>query len=419
MKAKTCCSLLALALTACLCGSASADEFHYNNVLIGDRASGMGGAYTAISDDATGLYYNPAGVVYSSGKNLSASVNAYYNLSKTYKGVIGDHGWDRKSSALLPNYFGIIQPLGRFKVGFSYAVPDTSREDQSQVFYNLSSSVTRYVINFNNEDYTYNFGPSLAMELSKDFSAGLTLYLHQRNSLMIMNQLVNLSDNTYEWTNEYVEINEKGLRPILGFMWSPAEKLSLGLAISRIFIYDSERRRQVTCSDTVVGQGGCDAFITPTNPVYRTDETVTAKKKYPVQIAAGAAYFPTSNLLLSGDITYFSKVDDAAFGNRQAVVNIALGTEYYLSKAWAVRGGLFTNLANTSKISPDVPNQPEHIDLYGGSMSISRFTRNTSLTLGGNMSKGTGKAQIVSNSTQIQEAEILNWTIFLSSSYTY
>ena len=29
-------------------GVATADEFHYNNFLIGDRAAGMGGAYTAI-----------------------------------------------------------------------------------------------------------------------------------------------------------------------------------------------------------------------------------------------------------------------------------------------------------------------------------------------------------------------------------
>jgi len=47
-----------------------ADEFHYNNLLIGDRASGMGGAYTAISDDASGMYYNPAGIVYVTDKNF-------------------------------------------------------------------------------------------------------------------------------------------------------------------------------------------------------------------------------------------------------------------------------------------------------------------------------------------------------------
>ena len=57
--------------------SCRADENHYSNQLIGYRAAGLGGAYTAISDDPSGLYYNPAGIVYAQTSNLSASVNAF------------------------------------------------------------------------------------------------------------------------------------------------------------------------------------------------------------------------------------------------------------------------------------------------------------------------------------------------------
>src|SRR3990172_7727877 len=74
-----------------------ADDLHYNNILIGDRVSGMGGAYTGVSDDPAGLYYNPAGIVYSTGRSLSASVNAYHSLTKTYEGVIGGNDWKRDS----------------------------------------------------------------------------------------------------------------------------------------------------------------------------------------------------------------------------------------------------------------------------------------------------------------------------------
>ena len=41
-------------------GTALADQFHYNNVLVGTRSVGMGGAFGAVSDDASGVYYNPA-----------------------------------------------------------------------------------------------------------------------------------------------------------------------------------------------------------------------------------------------------------------------------------------------------------------------------------------------------------------------
>jgi len=234
-----------------------ADEYHYNNILVGDRASGMGGAYTAVSDDPTGMYYNPSGIMYSTMRNLSASVNAYYNLTKKYESVIGGHGWERKSASLLPNYFGIIQPLGKLKVGFSYAVPDSIQEDQDQTFYNLpldptvekfntGVKISKYIINFNNDDNIYNFGPSIATEIAKDFSAGLTLYIHHRRSHLIINEFLTTSNDGYAWINNYSETNEWGVKPILGLMWSPIEKISIGLAISKTMLLDSVTTSQKT-----------------------------------------------------------------------------------------------------------------------------------------------------------------------------
>lgn len=392
-------------------GPAAGDEYHYNNVLIGDRATGMGGAYTAVSDDATGLYYNPAGIVYATGKNLSASVNAFYHLAKTYEGVIGGKDWERTSSALLPNYFGIVQPLGSgVRFGFSYAVPDTSNEDQDQVF-GLSGNST-YIINFNNDDNTYNFGPSLAAEITGNFSAGVTLYLHKRNAQMILNQIVDTPSGA-EWTNKYFELNEWGVRPLIGLAWSPVDKLSLGLSVSKTFVLSSRSTDQVTCSDPAAIGTDCPGvdLITSKKP----DDT---KRKYPSRITLGAAYFASSRFLLSGDLTYYTKVPaDRIFGSKVSVLNAALGTEYYLNKTWAIRGGVFTNMANTPEIKAGVPSSEEHIDLYGGSLSLSHFTRNTSVTLGGSIVSGTGESQLVG--TSVQDASALGWTISLSSSYSY
>ncbi len=39
--------------------SISADTFQNVNGFFGERAAGMGGAYSAISDDVSGTYYNP------------------------------------------------------------------------------------------------------------------------------------------------------------------------------------------------------------------------------------------------------------------------------------------------------------------------------------------------------------------------
>jgi len=405
--------LLLFALIACMRGYSSADEFHYNNFLIGDRASGMGGAYTGVSDDPSGLYYNPAGVVYTTGRNLSASVNAFYTLTKKYDNVIGGNGWERKATSLLPNFFGIVQPIGNFKFGFSYAVPDSIKEDQDQTFTgvptSLGSTADLYVINFNNEDNTYLIGPSLAYELNSKMSAGMTLYLYHRSGQVIVNQFIHLEapDNRVEWTNQYIERVERGYKPILGLMYTPVEKLSLGVSLAKTFVYGSSFTSQRTFKDA--------NDPTPTVAVTSTSAT----RKFPYELRMGAAYFPSSSLLLTVDAVYYTSVHDDVFGNRVSVLNGAVGAEYYFSRNWAMRAGLFTDLANTPELDPARSDQPEKIDLYGVSLGVSHFTRNTSVTLGGSASYGKGKAQIISGSTTMQDAEIFGWTIFLSSSYSY
>ena len=428
-------------MLSCMAATASADDYHYTNLLVGDRASGMGGAYTAISDDATGLYYNPAGIVYTTVRNLSASVNAYYDNVKTYKDVISGNGagYVRKSSALLPNYFGVVQPVGKFKIGISYAVPDSITENQQQTFSNYpidplfqplnpGVNVSSFTINYVNEYNVYDLGPSIAMELTDNFSTGLTLYYHKKTDLFILNQVSNYSNGGSNVSSEYYDTNEWGVRPVLGFMWSPMTSVSVGLAFSRIFIEGST----TNFMDTLVIQN----LVISNNP-FTNNVTITpsgasstsAKREYPTQVTLGVAWFPTPSLLVSGDIQYFTKVNeqDATIGGQsyvlrhlaEPVTNIALGTEYYLSKNWALRAGFFTDKSNTPNVEAGGMNQPEHIDLYGGTMSISSFTRNTSVTLGGGITAGTGNAQIVSNNTRIQSVTSRGWSLFLSSSYSY
>lgn len=416
-------------------GAAYADDLHYTNLLVGDRASGMAGAYTAVSDDATGLYYNPAGIAYITGRSMSASVNAYYDNEKTYKNVIGGNGWSRRSSSLLPNYFGVVQPLGKLKVGFSYAVPDSSMEDQSQTFSDLRFSsnvvdptntlrITSYVINFNNEKNVYEVGPSVAVELADNLSAGLTLYYYQDKQLQILTQIIKANNGGFETDYTNYHLTEQGIRPILGFMWSPANDVSIGLAVSKIMILDSNAYQQfftdrqnitfandTTCDGTpVTNQSSRACFPAQINSSF--------KREHPTQVGLGVAWFPSQSLLISGDINYFSAIKSQE-QNVAAVTNFAVGTEYYLTKNWAVRGGAYTNLANTPQVKSGYILQDEHIDIYGATASISHFTRNTSVTLGGGVNYGSGKAQIISGSDTIQTALSQGWMLFLSSSYSY
>ena len=416
---------------------AFADEYHYNNILIGDRAAGMAGAYTAISDDPSGLYYNPAGIVFAPGRSFSASVNAYQYSKKTYKDVLGGNGWERVSSNLLPNYFGVIQPLGKGKLGFSYAVPDTRLENQAQTFYNIPGidpvtsqpiTITRYVINMNDIDYTYNFGPSYAFKINDKLSLGATAYMHYRDRQLISNHFVavdnNLSiagDERYQWQNVYDTVSEWGLKPAFGVMWTPMDKVSFGFTMSKSYMFNSNRRKQITFRDLDSGSN---------LPAYNVWES-NDNREFPLTTTIGAAYFPTESLLLSADISHnngasstlnFKNISTGAtaalYTPQSETVNAAIGAEYYPSARIALRSGLFTNMANTPNLTTGNANEPEHIDMYGASLSISHFTRSSSLTFGGSYSYGTGKSHIYGN-TSIQDVEMQNITAFLSAAFSY
>lgn len=393
---------------------AVADDYHYNSFIIGERASGMGGAYTAISDDASGMFYNPAAIVYVGDRNFSASVNAYYSQTKKYDNVIGTRPYERKSTALLANYFGIVKPFGDFKIGFSYAVPDSVEEDQNQTFDNVSSSVSRFTINLNNQDKTYNFGPSLAMEINDKLAIGLTLYAHQRKSQVILNQFVERVNATNQWVNRYYRLNESGVRPILGVSWAPVDKVSLGIALSKTYVLSSDGITQDTCWDAAAG--GCNATATSPSIKVPTLTNFTSKRKYPLRVAVGAAYFVDSDLLFSADVTHYTAVIDPVFGEKMKTTNLALGTEYYLNKKSAVRFGMYTNMANTPNIQAGVTSIEEQINIYGITASISTFSGSSSVTLGTNISSGKGKSQILSDSS-VQNASTFGWLVFLSSSY--
>ena len=401
-----------------------ADEDHYTNMIIGNRAAGLAGAYTAISDDPSGLYYNPAGIVYAQTSNITASVNAFSAAKKTYKAVLGGkHDWVRESYSLLPNFFGIVQDLGKAKVGLSYAVPDSVIEDQDQQFSESFPSsisgidVTSYTININKKENTYKFGPSLAMPLGQDFSMGLTVYFHYREKDFIKNEYVKLSNKTtgntywdYEWTNYYYESFEYGYEPVLGFMWSPVEKLSLGLRLSQTQILYSDTTSQTTYRSEIQGT------ITNSMPIRANTDT---KRDQPVNIRLGAAWFASESLLFSSDFSYFTSTSNDFFGDKESTWDLAAGLEWYFVPSASLRCGGFSQNSNNQDITAGAQNQGEHLDLYGLSMSLSKYTRNSSITLGGSFSMGNGEAQVFADNTSIQDVNAWGYTLYLSTSYSF
>jgi hypothetical protein len=80
---------------------------------------------------------------------------------------------------------------------------------------------------------------------------------------------------------------------------------------------------------------------------------------------------------------------------------------------------LYTNQSNTPEIDPAKINQADHVDLNGVSLSVTRFSKTSSLTIGYTQSSGKGQAQVIAGSSQIQTLDQSVETIYLSTSYSF
>lgn len=83
-----------------------------------------------------------------------------------------------------------------------------------------------------------------------------------------------------------------------------------------------------------------------------------------------------------------------------------------------MRGGFYTNMANTPEVESGLSGQDDNVDIYGITASISRFTRSSAMTFGLNYAYGAGEAQPVDN-TNIYDVTINALTLFLSGSFNY
>lgn len=408
--------------------AASADEAHYVNMIIGDRAAGMGGAYTALSDDPSGCYYNPAGIAFAPALSLSASVNAYNTETKTYRDVLtgaggGSQDWEQVSSSLLPNFFGVVRTFGKNgMLGVSYAVNDAIGRRQKQYFQNIRTEfpdnpADTVMININDSDKTYLFGPSYAYRISDSLSLGATLYAYYRDREIIRNQVIQFSEGQHILINFYETQVDWGMRPSLGVIWEPLDRLALGATLSQVYVLSNDTTRHDIYRNTVADQplniGGLNFDFSETDTLYFKSESFGDSPSHPLHLRLGAAYFVSPELLFSGDIAWYGSADE-----KESVWNIALGTEYYFRHDMALRFGVFTDFANTPDLSSGAVDQPENIDLYGFSLSYTLFHKMSNITLGMSYAFGSGEAQAISGSSVIQDADIKTLRLYLSASYS-
>jgi long-chain fatty acid transport protein len=400
--------------------TALADDSHYQNFLAGEKAAGMGGAYTAVANDPSGTYYNPAGLVDTNASTLSASLNFYGLQQASLENAFGPGGGDifnRFGAAVsqlnaVPGLAGSINGIGEPRRDGTYeqawalsvmVLDDTAlTQTSTQVIDGQLKSLST-----TNIDLTTWFGLGYARRIAEEWSVGASLNAFYRNyssrqrTINATPSAPGTTPQTYALDDITLDVSVLGIALEVGVIWRALPKLWLGASLSTptLKLYGSGSTDQVQASG-----GG----LTETTFVNLTGDT-----EFPFHGRLGAAYryspfaFFTADLsfwaatsyqLVSGSTVTGAQLTDFVNNvQRNFTVNLNLGGQWKLFRKLPFRAGLFTNFASSPNVSHSPEPQLSHVNLYGVTLGFTLPQKHTETTLGILFSYGQGTSQTPNN----------------------
>jgi long-chain fatty acid transport protein len=416
-------SRLAFALAlAALADRARADS-NFRPYVVGARAAGMGGAFTALADDGSGPFYNPGGIAFVSRSQLSLSGSVYGIVGGTLEDAVGNgNDFTYRNLNVFPSTTSGVWKLGDPEatsanvLAFSVIVPDAIDVDDRDA---VGSSDNAFF--FSNEVQTVWAGLTYARRMGR-LGIGATGFFLMGTRLSQLDLTVAASANQFQTLTSRIDESTYGFVGALGARWDVTDHLRLGASVYSPAVGRGSRR---VFARIVAGQDGQPGGIAADHV-----DDLRASPSDPFRAQLGVAW-SSGPLTLAADGIWLAPrtvTDDA--GNalqrrivREQVLNGALGLEYVLADRYPLRAGFFTDFS-AAKNPPD-PNvgNTSHIDRLGGTLSIGYRTQHTSSDLGVNVSGGSGRNVVPDNlnfgQSKVTRASQLLVYIFLGTSYQF
>ncbi|QOL25533.1 hypothetical protein LP316_14745 [Thalassotalea sp. LPB0316] len=387
-----------------------ADEYHYNNLLVGGEAVSLGGAYTALANDLSVMHYNVAGLSWVK-RNKTASINTLAWERTDFEEVFTNgQDFNREAFSVIPGLFGVRAQSGKWSYAASIAATDFSKERTNQdVVYQApdvgdgaNQEVNEYVnINIDNSAYKLTFAG--AYQANEQLSYGFGLSFEYREFQTIQGsgtQVTTLVDDVpvisgFDASRRFDD-DMWILQPAIGFQyryqqWRFGGQLSKDFTLSRDY--------QVTSNILVSSRQPLPDGVTP---ISRITANHDEEQDYPWHVALGVAH-QFNQVLVSFDWHFYSKVENDEFyvddiqtpitRDLNQVSNFAIGAKLPLSNKSALAFGVFTDNSN-SEIDTTIDFQRvEDIDLIGISVAYEGQLLEMPFTVGAYHKWGNGKVR--------------------------
>lgn len=403
--------------------SIHAESTNKRMIIPGARAQALSGAFTAVSDDASAGWYNPAGLGFLKGPGVSASVNNYTTSKKTIENVTSGGDLAENSVSLYPGFAGANTTLGIFGVGWSYFTLEQQNTDESQKIsippsnnLTLSSPTPRSsAFEYERSELTsgalIQTGASVAVSLSKTLSLGLSEFYYRRQKQTSLKERSTYPSGVFYDSFSRLSTKNEGTLTVAGLLVRGSD-VSFGLSW----------RAPKPLSDKTDYETRSIIHSGPQPELNSQEITSHKEDELPVRTwNLGLAWTPKDYALVSADIVYYaptttSWTDSGGFDTK-ATTDWSVGIELR-SKLFLIAGGAFTNNSLVEKPVPSLTKQTVGQINYTGFSAAFGFRNGRSENLFIMVrQRGKGYKQMVQGDLTLQSITVESQTFSLSSSY--
>jgi len=445
--------LRGLLLFCFLAGAVAADDGRYQDYPVGSRAMALGGSFVAISDDPSGLFYNPAGVVDAHRLNVSVSASLY-GIEKQSRGAIelNSGSFTLATLNVIPGEAGLLKGFGDFDarrgsplaLGFDVAVPSFRSYgiDATEPFGGLTRKLHTRVL-----DRTFDLAAGGAVRIDERWSVGLALHyvlrlFEQSEDALVSGAGADPPVGVYHAAAAFQNAN---LVALLG------AKLRLGqwafgasLSLPGIPLHSAGKVNvQDVVTDPSQPEGNRTRVV-----IYDEADRVRSETPSPLTLRAGFARFEPRRWTVSGQVTVHAGTSYDRFTvppavaerlriqghvDRKPVLNLNAGAEALFATDYTVALGAFTDHSGAQPLDADPSgvlragsSRLSNLNLYGGTLTLGVIGNHSISRLGMSIAYGGGEEAVADESggvgsLQYQRARVhqLFLYFFLASTFRY
>lgn len=400
-----------ISISLLMSGLLKADEYHYKNLLVGTKAIGLGGAFTAISDDLSAVFFNPAGLTNTKESN-SASISTFAWEKTTFEEAFSD-GTDftRSSFSIIPSFLGVGNKTENWHWSLGFSVSDLSTErnykDVTQPILTEQGFQYGEQTEFGNVDLdnsAYNLGFAAATKISPKLSLGGAVIVRYKTFETVQSSGINQVFNTEHGDIYSGFIAARRLKdvtiitaPVLGLLYK-TDAFNIGFKATKDFTVN----RDFTAVHNI--------FVSSPTPLPPGTKPATAgtirggeHQEYAANYSLGFAK-RRNNFEWSFDIDHYPdvQVEEKILSEEQLpmtrdfkqVTNYSLGLTFYKSNNEYFRFGVFTDNSNGEIDTSQQFQRMEDVDMFGISVDYTSEDFGFPLSIGSYIKYGEGEVRL-------------------------